>query len=436
MVRADRAAGILHIAVVIGVCAAGLTACTTYDASLLKYVDAAQPDQDAAFEAGLEASTQDVADVSTEPDAADEPDGDEEADVQSEAGPDAADDVALDAPEEPAPCSATVLDCDGDAQNGCETDITKAAKHCGKCGHDCLGGTCADSKCLPVAIATGQSSPSGIAIDPATSGRVYWTNRLAAGSVASVAKTGGDVTIHADMQVLPSGIVVDSSNVYWLNAGTAPAEGQVLKVSKTAGDAGVPEVLIGGQNTPTGLAINGTRLFWTNSFNATGAVGAIDVTGANAKVLVPNQDTPTGIAADEMGVYWAVLDDDEIRRCYDQCITVKVVASGLNNPAVVAVDTMHVFWSEVGGSIRSWNKVTEEVLELAAGQQLPMGIAVDGAHLYWASNVGNSIARVPKGGGQVEVVATGQNGPFSVAVDNDAVYWVNGGNGTVMKWAK
>lgn len=244
------------------------------------------------------------------------------------------------------------------------------------------------------------------------------------------------MTIHAETQVLPSGIVVDATSVYWLNAGTSPGEGQVMKIAKDAGDAGVPEVMVSGQNTPTGFAISGTRLFWTNSFNNTGSVNVVDVSGANLKVLVPDQDTPTGIAADETGVYWAVLDADEIRRCYDQCITVKLVASGLNNPAVVTVDTMHVFWTEVGGSIRSWNKVTSEVLELVTAQALPMGLTVDGAHLYWANNVGNTISRVAKGGGQVEVVAASQNGPFSVAVDNDAVYWVNQGNGTVMKWAK
>jgi len=434
---AVRAAGILRFAAIIGVGGGPLAACTTYDESLLKYMDAAGPDQDASIETGPEASPDgDANDGSPEPDV----DATDEADVQAEvdALPDVVPEAEVDAPEEPSPCSATSLDCDGDSQNGCETDITKSGAHCGKCQHDCLGGACEAGVCMPVALATGQSSPSGMAIDQGSgsTGRVYWTNRLAAGSVASVAKSGGEVTLHAESQDLPSGLVVDAANVYWVNAGTAVGQGQVMKASKSAGDAGAPEQLLAGQHTPTGLAIAGSRLFWTNSFNNTGSVNAVDVSGANMKVLVPDQDTPTGIAADETGVYWAVLDDDEIRRCYDQCTTVKLVASGLNNPAVVTVDTMHAFWTEVGGSIRSWNKVTSEVVELASGQALPMGLTVDGAHLYWANNVGNTIARVPKGGGPVEVVATGQNGPFSVAVDNDAVYWVNQGNGTVMKWAK
>jgi hypothetical protein len=49
-------------------------------------------------------------------------------------------------------CNAGYGDCDGDAANGCETNLSVRADHCGACGRLCpapanAGGTCADGTC-------------------------------------------------------------------------------------------------------------------------------------------------------------------------------------------------------------------------------------------------------------------------------------------------
>ncbi len=64
-------------------------------------------------------------------------------------------------------------------------------------------------------------------------------------------------------------------------------------------------------------------------------------------------------------------------------------------------------------------------------------VAVDAAHVYWASPDEGRILRAPKAGGAIEVLASGQSWPFDVAVDEQAVSWTTrGGHGTVMKVAK
>lgn len=44
-------------------------------------------------------------------------------------------------------CSAGRGNCDGDPTDGCETDTTRNASHCGMCGNVCPSGTCRSSTC-------------------------------------------------------------------------------------------------------------------------------------------------------------------------------------------------------------------------------------------------------------------------------------------------
>lgn len=41
-----------------------------------------------------------------------------------------------------APCDASHMDCDGDASNGCETDVSRDREHCGACGTRCETSDC------------------------------------------------------------------------------------------------------------------------------------------------------------------------------------------------------------------------------------------------------------------------------------------------------
>ncbi len=50
-------------------------------------------------------------------------------------------------------CSPGWGNCDGDRSNGCETDLTRNAHHCGACGNECdvaAGQPCIDGKCFMV----------------------------------------------------------------------------------------------------------------------------------------------------------------------------------------------------------------------------------------------------------------------------------------------
>lgn len=86
-------------------------------------------------------------------------------------------------------CKNGFGDCNLDPSDGCEVDFSTDGVNCGGCGIDCLGGGCNNKVCgpVPTMLASGQSAPEGIAVD-ATS--VYWANQ--SGTIQKVPLNGGE----------------------------------------------------------------------------------------------------------------------------------------------------------------------------------------------------------------------------------------------------
>jgi hypothetical protein len=193
----------------------------------------------------------------------------------------------------------------------------------------------------PVVLASGQSSPWGIAIGGASA---YWT---AASLALTVPIDGGTPAIVGSEGNTPLPIAVDATNAYWADsigdvfvcelagAGDASAggcansptiltaasasgmpshglvidtttvyftndSGTVWKVSKTPGAA--PVTLSTGGGTPFGIAVDSTNVYWTDGTN--GTVMTAPIVGGPATTLASGQSLPTSIAVDSAYVYW------------------------------------------------------------------------------------------------------------------------------------
>jgi len=80
---------------------------------------------------------------------------------------------------------------------------------------------------------------------------------------------------------------------------------------------------------------------------------------------------------------------------------------------------------------------TCQPLELAKGQPMAWGIAVDAQRVYWSNQGSGEILSLPLAGGTPTKLATGQNDPGDLVIDDQFVYWTNfSSGGAVMRISK
>jgi hypothetical protein len=324
-------------------------------------------------------------------------------------------------------CIGTYQDCDKNPTNGCEVDIASDGKSCGKCGHDCLSGGCANSLCQPVAIASGQNGPWMLALD---ANNIYWTT-YAGGQVRSCAKNGCNNTpaTLASGQQGPYGIAVDGTNVYWANFSA-----NTVQKCAVGGCGGNPTTLASSQTGAIGVAVDANAVYWTNITAGQVQKCATGGCGGNPTTLA-TLNAPYLLAVDNTNVYWS--GGNAIRKCTTTNCGNNYVQLAGSTGSGITVDGTDVYWSgnaiqkcAIGGC--GGNPTT-----LVSGG-FAFGIAVDGTDVYWASPGAGSISKCAKGGcnNTPTVIAGGQGNPEQVVVDANAVYWANYTGGSVMKLAK
>jgi hypothetical protein len=110
----------------------------------------------------------------------------------------------------------------------------------------------------------------------------------------------------------------------------------------------------------------------------------------------------------------------------------QILASGLDSPVSLAVDSANVYWSEVG-SIKKVIKTGGVVTTLASGLNGPSGIAVDSSDVYWAEYYPAAIKKVGLNGGTVTTLATPLTNGTTVALTDTSVVWPDAGINMVGK---
>lgn len=102
--------------------------------------------------------------------------------------------------------------------------------------------------------------------------------------------------------------------------------------------------------------------------------------------------------------------------------------SPVGNGCGVAVDGAHVYWANSAGDTVGRANLDGTGLEpsFITGASEPCGVAVEGSHIYWANRAGGTLGRARSDGTEVDQgFVSGLGRPCGIAVDGAHVYWTD-----------
>ena len=335
-------------------------------------------------------------------------------------------------------CEAGFASCDNSLANGCEVEVASNPRHCGRCGHDCLGGACEAGRCRPVQVASGFVSVGQIAAyGPERA--IYWHDRgepaKPTGRLLRKRLPDGMVETLVDGLSYPFGVDVDAGGVYWTDGFEASAAGSV---GMLAPGSAMPRVLAANRYVPVGIKVHGAHVYWAEYgpslvMRVAKAGGAPEVL---AQPAMPMTDGLVGIAVSDRYVFAS-------NKWLGQIVRVSLTGGDgkilYTTPRLrqVAVDGAAVWWTEDDGAVMRGDESGAAAQTVVSNLAGAYGIALNGDSVYFADPTSaGAIYRAPKTGGAKEVLASTQALPFGLAVDDSAVYWTNRGDNTVWLLAK
>lgn len=337
-----------------------------------------------------------------------------------DAGSDSAS-VCVPAPLDPVD-AAEDASCEGP---GTTIGLDTSSKHCGRCGHDCLGTACVGGKCAVVAVSTEVGSTS---VTAATATHLYYsshdaTNRrvrrlaFADGGVEQLAMLTGNGYLKDTRAVGPT------PDVY-----VVLSDRGVLSIPTTGGAEST--VVDDGNNNIERMTADTTNLYWTR-YGTLLARSHADGTNATANFVVHTGTATSvviGMFADGTRLYYALRDS------FDGGATVSLWTRGpgkldsvsqrlasIEEVVDFANDAEFLYWSTPKGEIWRAAKVgaspAERIARVTGTLLHSKGLAVDDRYVYAAMTASAT-------GGDVQmtlVQASKCGGPTRVLV-NDAIF--------------
>jgi len=305
-------------------------------------------------------------------------------------------------------------------------------KNCGACGHDCLGGACVGGRCQPVTLVSGLDGVAQLR----EGGDALFVTVPGANELARVPKAGGRFDVIAVEKNLFNLSVVGRW-VYFasdVGAGRVSVDGSPVERLDdeglgdiTADDEFAYRCTYAGAVKRQGLLFrrrhsDGLRQTLAGELTACETVqlaGGAVVYGENGLQDVKGVWTvPRGggipvqlvsrparrIAVDDAYAYFVQYYDGEVRRVPLTGGPDALVASTAplqTGPGDIAVDDRYVYWvvakpAAEGGSVRRAPKAGGPAESLVGEIDVPRGIVVDAAAVYWTEERAGTVRKLAK----------------------------------------
>ena len=319
---------------------------------------------------------------------------------------------------------AGAADADADASDArpCPPDETLATdpENCGRCGHDCLGGSCQGGVCQALAVVTDAGQATYLRLDD---DYVYYVDD-GAREVRRVPKRGGPIQVLTAGQPELFQLAVDGAHVYFTADG-------VRRVPKSGGG-----VQIVSSREAAEVTIDDDSVYFTNySSDGGGAAYRSAKDGTSPLLLASDLSFCESILSSNGVVFFGGSRIGTVAKTGGPVST--IAGSGARR---MALDATHVF--AIGYSSTAVKRFARDGSEMktvavSPGEFNASDIALDADFVYWTVNsAAGYVVRAPKGGGALDLLAGPVSSPWGVAVDERAVYWSLPSSGTIMKRAK
>jgi hypothetical protein len=338
--------------------------------------------------------------------------------------------------------------CDGTC-----VDIATTAAHCGRCGHDCVGGNCAAGACEAVQIAGGLNVPYGITAH----GDFVYVTLNGSSEVVKIPKAGGapQVIVTNAKTELPgeiaNGTGPGGTFLIWIETGddatvhTCPLPDCPTVANHSQGD--FQEYLAAADGVAYYLEHYDRAA--PNPDNRAIRHCKIDNCQDRGDLFGNTEDSVVGLAVHGNDFFYGLRgdDDDETatvrRRPLDGSSGPRDFATNIPTPASMTTDGTFLFAALRNGNailkcpVATGCAATPETIFSAS----PRYIVTDGTNAYWTSHgPSHSILGCPSAtcaADTTKTLAKDQFSPRTIAFDDKAIYWTNAiVNGQVMKVAK
>lgn len=353
-------------------------------------------------------------------------------------------------------CHTGFGDCDGDNDNGCESELAANPLHCGRCARNCSGGECSANQCQPVVATNVTGRATGVAVDGEY---VYFAfNGTAANSsgIARIAKGEASPTPVPVVQGQPpiQQITLDEGYVYWTtrssDTGGGTPDGGVYRIKKD-GSEGVKPVATGLHTRAEAVVrvFEGTAYFTVQGYYDVGEVSDVESAIASCPVAGCSPTTnvrivasgtnivrPLALALDGRNLYFSTAGSTPgtpVPPAVYECSLANGVCaaapaflqSNTRDVFSIELDANHVYFA-TGTEVSSVDRATKKVTSLAAGLRRPRSLAVDATHVHWVTSDSQGTVQscaIEGCGGVPRTVASALAYPHSVVSDASAIYW-------------
>jgi hypothetical protein len=231
---------------------------------------------------------------------------------------------------------------------------------------------------------------------------IFWSNSTANKiSYTAVIEGGRGADLPIDPSYLndPYGTAINSAagKVYWLNSGGG---GSIGYANLDGSGAGLLNTAGASFAAPSGLAIDplADRVYWGNSESGNGSIGYANLNGSGGGLLKPQGATaePNALAVDPVNgrVYWTNFTAGKISYAKldgSGAQDIDTAGATVDGPEGIAVSTRtgRVYWANRTGNSIGYAGIDGGGGGTANLNQFvskPIGLATDGAAVYWASN--------------------------------------------------